>query len=169
MRIDKALKALLKFSQSTMDKGGKDIAAKHRAQFTQGKDHKGKNFKAYRPYYAQKKASGNAAKNQISTQTSPVNLVLTGDMVNAFDFISSTIDGTEVGFDYGITDNKQAQKMQDLADGKIGNKVIKSRKRIVASDQNLGPMVESALATLFVNQINGNLKKLTGRPTVINI
>jgi len=169
MRIDKALKALLKFKKTDMDQGGKDIAKKHRAQIVSGKDHKNKSFKEYRPLYAQKKASGNAAKNQISTQTNPVNLVLTGDMINAFDFISSTVDGTEVGFDYGIEDTKQAQKMQWMADGVFGKKTIKSRRRIVASDDNLGSTVESALATLFVNQINKNLKKLTGRPTIIRM
>ena len=61
-------------------------------------------------------------------------MVLTGDMNDAFDFISSTVEGTEVGFDYGIEDTKQAQKMQWMADGVFGKKTIKSRRRIVASD-----------------------------------
>ncbi len=176
MTLDKALERILDFKKSDMNKHGKRIAKKHREQFTAGVDRMGKFFKAYSPSYAKKKRAGQVRKDQISKQVYPVNLTLTGKMSKSFGFIKSystkgeAFFNGEIGFDYGITDGKQAQRMMDLADGKFGKKTIRSKKRIVAADQRLGPKVEFALAEMFVKQIVNNLNRLTSRTkTVINI
>ena len=89
MTLDKALERILDFTTAEMDHHGKKIAEKHRMQFISGKNHMGKAFKPYSKKYAAKKAAGKAAKNQVSKQTNPVNLVLTGNLVKSFNHMKS--------------------------------------------------------------------------------
>ena len=169
MDVDKALNKILDFAEKELDQHSKKIAEQHRAQFASGLNRMGKPFKAYSKEYARKKAAGKAAKNQLSKQTNPVNLVLTGKLFDEFEHIKSH-KGAEIGFDYGIDDAKLGQRLHDFAKGRYGKKNIPSKKRIVASDQRLGPKVEIALVKMFVEQIVNNLNRLARRAkTVVNM
>ena len=170
MNVDKALKNILKFNNKDMDQHGKRIAAKHAGQFTSGIDADGKPFEPYTVQYANKKKAGKAAKNQVSTITSPVNLTLTGQLLKEFEHISSTTEFSEIGFDYGVEDPVLGQRLHDFAKGRYGKKINRTRKRVVAANQKVGPRIEIALVDMFVSQIVNNLNRLAKRAkTVINV
>ena len=101
------IKEIMKFTPASLNKMGKELASTHKAQAQDGIDADGKQFARYTTRYARRKAAGVASKNQISKQTNPVNLMLTGAMWKAWKYIKSNVS-QELSIDYGIEDVEQA-------------------------------------------------------------
>ena len=96
-------------------------------------------------------------------------------MFSAFGFLDAKVDG-ELSLDYGIGGGKEAVKMKAHAMGRFGRPSKKSKitrkpskKRIVAKTGVVGPMVEDAIGKMFLGVFLQNLRRLTGRPIIINM
>ena len=170
------IKEIIKFRPSDIKKMGEELTKTHKFQAQDGIDADGKRFPSYTPRYARRKAAGKAAKNQISKQTNPVNLTLTGAMWKEFKYQRYAVVDSEIHIDYGIKDAEQAKKMVALQKGRFGKPSKKSRitnrkdkARVVAKNQKVGPEVEDRIALLFARNIEKNLKRLTNRPTIIRM
>ena len=126
------------------------------------KDHKGQPFKAYTPAYEKRKKARKAAKNQISSLPTP-NLTLTGKMLNSIRLIRAG----RSGFVYGITDPKEAAKMEGHQTGVFGKNTNKRKKRIISSSEKngnavppeIGEMIMDEIGKQVVRQITTELKK----------
>lgn len=172
------LEKLLKFTDSDLQKYGREIAKVHVQQVKKGigaSKQGGKQFPAYTIPYMRKKAANKAGPKQISTKVVPVDLTLSGGMLNAFGYLDSKVD-SELSLDYGIGGGKEAEKMQAHALGRFGKPSKKSKitrlpnkKRIVAKNGVVGPMVELAIGKMFLGVFLQNLRRLTGRPIIINM
>ena len=174
------LEQLLKFTRSDLQKHGREIAKVHIKQAQKGigvgKNKLGGNtFPAYTVDYRRRKAANKTGLKQKSTRTSPPDLTLTGDMFSAFGFLDAKVDG-ELALDYGIGGGKEAVKMKAHAMGRFGRPSKKSKitrkpskKRVVAKNGAVGPMVEEAIGKMFLGVFLQNLRRLTGRPIIINM
>lgn len=172
------LEQLLKFTDSDLKKYGREIAKVHVKQVQKGigaSKQGGKIFPPYTADYKRRKGNKTAAKNQVSTKTNPPNLTLTGDMLDAFGYLDSKV-GSELELNYGIGGGKEAVKMKAHAMGRFGRPSKKSKitqrpdkKRVVAKNGVVGPMVEDAIGKMFLGVFLQNLRRLTGRPIVINM
>nr|BAR34994.1 hypothetical protein [uncultured Mediterranean phage uvMED] len=174
------LEKLLKFTKSDLQKYGREIAKVHIKQAQKGigvgKNKLGGNtFTPYTAEYRRRKGANKTGLKQKSTRTSPPDLTLTGDMFSAFGFLDAKVDG-ELALDYGIGGGREAVKMQAHALGRFGRPSKKSKitrkpnkKRIVAKNGAVGPMVEKAIGNMFLGVFLQNLRRLTGRPIVINM
>ena len=183
MKIDDLLdlNKLLHFTKRDAIVGGKKINADHKKQIQQGIDANGLEFLPYTARYAHEKKNQKYLKRgQISTQTKPPNLTLTGQMLNAFKYLGSSVSN-EIKIEYGITDDLQAKKMIGNNLGRFGKKrstdskgrrrrKVVSRansKREVAKNQKVGPFVESSIVNLFAEVIGRNIKKLDKKTIVV--
>lgn len=172
------LEKLLKFTKSDLQKYGREIAKVHIKQAQKGigaAKQGGKTFPPYTADYKRRKGANKTGLKQKSTRTSPPDLTLTGDMFSAFGFLDAKVDG-ELSLDYGIGGGREAVKMQAHALGRFGKPSKKSKitrrpakKRIVAKNGVVGPMVEKAIGNMFLGVFLQNLRRLTGRPIVINM
>lgn len=172
------LEKLLKFTKSDLQKYGREIAKVHIKQAQKGigaAKQGGKTFPMYTADYKRRKGANKTGLKQKSTRTSPPDLTLTGDMFSAFGFLDAKVDG-ELSLDYGIGGGREAVKMQAHALGRFGKPSKKSKitrrpakKRIVAKNGVVGPMVEKAIGNMFLGVFLQNLRRLTGRPIVINM
>lgn len=123
------------------------------------RDHRGQPFVAYTPAYEKRKKARKAAKNQISSLPTP-NLTLTGKMLNSIRLIRAG----RSGFVYGITDSKEAAKMEGHQTGVFGKNTNKRKKRIISSKKNavppeIGEMIMDEIGKQVVRQITTELKK----------
>lgn len=123
------------------------------------RDHRGQPFVAYTPAYEKRKKARKAAKNQISSLPTP-NLTLTGKMLNSIRLIRAG----RSGFVYGITDLKEAAKMEGHQTGVFGKNTNKRKKRIISSKKNavppeIGEMIMDEIGKQVVRQITTELKK----------
>jgi len=173
------LKKLLKFTQNDARIGGSDLAMTHKKQILKGIDADGQRFNDYTAKYAKEKSGGEYA-GQISSKISPPNLTLTGQMLKSFKFIKSNVGG-ELSIQYGITDDKQAQKMIGNNLGRFGKrrmpdakgrkrkKVVKrtDSRRVVAANQKVGPDVEKGIVNMFAEVIGKNIRKLDKHQVVV--
>ena len=172
------LEKLLKFTKSDLQKYGREIARVHIKQAQKGigaAKQGGKTFPMYTADYKRRKGANKTGLKQKSTRTSPPDLTLTGDMFSAFGFLDAKVDG-ELSLDYGIGGGREAVKMQAHALGRFGKPSKKSKitqrpdkKRVVAKNGVVGPMVEDAIGKMFLGVFLQNLRRLTGRPIVINM
>ena len=170
------LEQLLKFTDSDLKKYGREISKVHVKQVKKGiSANKGKIFSPYTNAYRRRKEAKKAAPRQISTQVNPPNLTLTGDMLDSFGYLDSKV-GDELELNYGIGGGKEAVKMKAHAMGRFGRPSKKSKitqrpdkKRIVAKNGSVGPMVEDAIGKMFLGVFLQNLRRLTGRPIIINM
>ncbi len=172
------LEQLLKFTKSDLQKYGREIAKVHIKQAQKGigaAKQGGKTFPMYTADYKRRKGANKTGLKQKSTRTSPPDLTLTGDMFSAFGFLDAKVDG-ELSLDYGIGGGREAVKMQAHAMGRFGRPSKKSKitrkpskKRIVAKNGVVGPMVEKAIGKMFLGVVLQNLRRLTGRPIIINM
>jgi hypothetical protein len=172
------LEKLLKFTKSDLQKYGREIAKVHIKQAQKGigaAKQGGKTFPMYTADYKRRKGANKTGLKQKSTRTSPPDLTLTGDMFSAFGFLDAKVDG-ELALDYGIGGGREAVKMKAHALGRFGKPSKKSKitrrpakKRIVAKNGVVGPMVEKAIGNMFLGVFLQNLRRLTGRPIVINM
>lgn len=172
------LEKLLKFTKSDLQKYGREIARVHIQQAQKGigaAKQGGKTFPGYTADYKRRKGANKTGLNQKSTKTSPPDLTLTGDMFSAFGYLDSNVDG-ELSLDYGIGGGKEAVKMRAHSLGRFGKPSSKSKvtykpskKRIVAKNGTVGPMVENAIGKMFLGVVLQNLRRLTGRPIIINM
>lgn len=168
---------LIKFSAADIKRHAEDIKSTHVRQAKRGIDANGKRFPGYTPKYARLKGSRRADPNQISTKNVVPDLTLTGSMWDAFDVIMSGQLGAEIFIDYGIfISGSAATKMTAHAQGRFGRPsgsgkvtVRPDKKRIVAAKQKVGPDVEKEIVRMIATNIEKNLKKLTNRPTVIQM
>ena len=169
------IKEVMKFTPSSLKRMGEELAETHKQQAQNGIDAKGNPFSVYTRLYKRRKAAGKAAIGQISKQTNPVNLKLTGAMWKSWKYIRSNVS-QELSIDYGIEDTDQAKKLTALQKGRFGKPskkskvtIRKDKARVVAKNQKVGPEVEDRIALLFARNIENNLKKLTNRPTLIRM
>ena len=172
------LEQLLRFTRSDLQKYGREIAKVHIKQAQKGigaSKQGGKTFPPYTADYRRRKGANKTGLKQKSTRTSPPDLTLTGDMFSAFGFLDAKVDG-ELSLDYGIGGGKEAVKMKAHAMGRFGRPSKKSKitrkpskKRMVAKTGVVGPMVEDAIGKMFLGVFLQNLRRLTGRPIIINM
>jgi len=101
-------------------------------------------------------------------------------MLKSFKFIKSNVGG-ELSIQYGITDDKQAQKMIGNNLGRFGKrrmpdakgrkrkKVVKrtDSRRVVAANQKVGPDVEKGIVNMFAEVIGKNIRKLDKHQVVV--
>lgn len=163
-----SLAKLYRFPAVFFNSLGQNVVKAHRRYIRQiKKSHTGRRFAPYakgkkgQVSYAQKKAAGKAAKGraQISRSTVP-DLTLTGDMLNSLRMIVAEPNG----FRYGITDPKQAAKLEGNQTGIFGKNVKKSSKRIISSENHAVPpeirkMIMEEMSKQVVRQITTELKK----------
>ena len=169
------IKEMMRFTPSDLKKFGEDITQTHIKQIKKGIDADGKEFEGYTEPYRTRKRDGIAAKNQASKQVQPPDLTLTGAMLKEFKFINSSVS-EELSIDYGIKNAQQAKKMNALRLGRFGKPskrgrvtIRKDKARVVAKNQKLGPEVEERIAFNFAKNIEKNLRRLTNRPTIIQM
>lgn len=166
------LKRLLDFQQRDVDEFGRKITKKHLDQIRLGIDADSRIFQPYTAGYKQRKGAGKIGKRQISTQTHPPNLTLTGDMLNAFKYIKGHGGKAELEIDYGIEDDRQAKKLIGNQTGRFrlpNNQIINrsDKKRVIARYNKVGPMVESFITAMFAIVIARNIQRILKRQTVI--
>ena len=166
------LKRLLDFQQRDVDEFGKKITKKHLDQIRLGIDADSRQFQPYTEGYKKRKGAGTVSRRQVSTQTHPPNLTLTGDMLNAFKYIKGHGGKAELEIDYGIEDVKQAKKLRGNQTGRFrlpNNKIIhrSDKKRVIARHNKVGPMVESLITAMFAVVIARNIQRRLKRQTVI--
>lgn len=157
-----SLAKLYRFPAVFFNSLGQNVVKAHRRYIRQlKKSHTGRRFVKYTTAYAKKKAAGKAAKGraQISRSTVP-DLTLTGDMLNSLRMIVAEPNG----FRYGITDPKQAAKLEGNQTGIFGKNVKKSKKRIISSENHAVPpeirkMIMEEMSKQVVRQITTELKK----------
>ena len=169
------IKEMMRFTPSDLKKFGEDITQTHIKQIKKGIDADGEGFEGYTEPYRTRKSAGTAAKNQASKQVQPPDLTLTGAMLKEFKFINSSVS-EELSIDYGIKNAQQAKKMNALRLGRFGKPskrgrvtIRKDKARVVAKNQKLGPEVEERIAFNFAKNIEKNLRRLTNRPTIIQM
>lgn len=82
----------------------------------EGKDKKGKKFKAYTKSYAERKKTGKAGPKGVATshQTSPPNLRLTGEMLGSISPGKATKSGVEIVFRQGAKVEGNAKRGRDI-------------------------------------------------------
>ena len=156
---------MLKFSKSEIGAMADRTLSRHKKQIQSGYDANGKSFDEYADHYAARKKNMYYAKRgQISAQTDPVNLTLTGKMLKAFQVLKADYKTKELKFRYGTKANKQGIKLNQHNDG-VGNLPI----RKIAEDQALGKIVENGIVQDFANQIGKNLKRMTKTKYVVKL
>tara|TARA_R110000787_G_C13281826_1_gene432620 strand:+ start:225 stop:734 length:510 start_codon:yes stop_codon:yes gene_type:complete len=157
-----SLSKLFRFPAVFFNSLGQNVVKAHRRYIRDlKKSHTGRRFVKYTTAYAQKKAAGKAAKGraQISKSTSP-DLTLTGDMLDSLRMIVAEPNG----FRYGITDPKQAAKLEGNQTGIFGKNVKKSKKRIISSEKHAVPpeireMIMEEMSKQVVRQITSELRR----------
>jgi len=154
---------MLKFTPDDIKRMAHSTAMRHRDQIFQGKDANNKPFQKYSTSYAKRKKA-KKFKNQINTSTSPVNMTLTGKMLNSFEVIKTNFKGKEIKFQYGIKKNKQGTKMHEHNEGEGS-----LPKRLIAGEQALGKKVEEGIVRDFANNIAQNLSRMTKTKHVVRI
>jgi len=161
-------KKLLQFTDKELKTHARTLVDVHRKQIAKGVDHEGKPFAKYSKMYAKSKSAKAFNKQgQISTQTNPVNLKLTGKLLQQFSFISSKIKG-ELLIKYGFKSDRIAKERGMNADKRMTSLTHgKKTKRVIASSNNLGPDVEDALGHIFASQIANNLARFFKRKTKV--
>jgi hypothetical protein len=147
---------MLRFTSDDMKRIAHKTAMRHRDQIFQGKDANDKPFEKYNERYAENKKA-KKFENQINSSTNPVNMTLTGKMLNAFQVIKANFKGRELKFQYGIKKNKQGTKMNQHNEGIPG----KLPKRVIADDQALGSKVEEGIVRDFADNVAKNLSRMT--------
>lgn len=147
-KIPGILRGLLKFNETDLQNFAKKIRDKHVEQSRKGIDAFGKKFVDYSPSYRIKKAKRGFAK-QVSTQVSPPNLTLTGSMFKKFQ-VMSTKTGPELQIKYGIKSNKDGHKLAK-----------NNKKRVIASSNKVGPLVQKEVVDMFEKNTQKNLKKIS--------
>ena len=141
------------FSKPFFTALGKSIAKAHkRSIFTKGLDHAGNTFDDYTPAYKKQKQA-------LGKYTGKVDLTLSGEMKNAFKFISAD----KSGFSYGIEgdesiDDSMAQRMDFQGTQK------KKRKRFTTTKTNPTPpaeqqMIGKEMAKQVVKNFTKELRK----------
>jgi hypothetical protein len=132
---------------------GKNVAKAHkRSIFKKGLDHAGNTFEDYTPAYKKQKQA-------LGKYTGKVDLTLSGNMKNAFQFI----DADKTGFSYGIEgdeskDKTMAQRMDFQGPRK------KTRKRFTTTKTNPTPpaqqeMIGKEMAKQVVRSFTKELRK----------
>jgi len=132
---------------------GKNVTKAHkRSIFRKGLDHAGKTFKDYTPAYKKQKQA-------LGKYTGKVDLTLSGEMKNAFQFI----DADKTGFSYGIEgDEAQDDTMAQRMDFQGPRK--KTRKRFTTTKTNPTPpaeqeMIGKEMAKQVVRSFTKELRK----------
>lgn len=147
-KIPGILRGLLKFNETDLKNFAKKIRDKHVEQSKKGIDAFGKTFADYSPSYRRKKAKRGFAK-QVSTQVSPPNLTLTGSMFKKFQVMSTRTE-PELQIKYGIKSNKDGHKLAK-----------NNKKRVIASSNRVGPLVQKEVVDMFEKNTQKNLKKIS--------
>jgi len=156
------IKKALRFDTAFFTQLGKTVVKKHKSHIQKKKvDVHGKAFAPYTKAYERRKKSGNAVKSgqkQLSFSTTP-DLTLTGDMFEKFRLVSANKDG----FEYGITDPKQANKLIGNQTGFFGKNINKSKKRLVSTEsqplpKDLQEMVTKEMSKQIVRQISKEIR-----------
>ena len=157
-------KKIIAFTDRDLKSFGRTVAETHKRQILKGIDADGNQFTKYSKVYAQKKRDGEF-KKQISKQTSPVNLTLTGQLLKNFRFLSSSAKKRfgkgELFIKYGFQSDSIA-KDRGMNDDKRSTSLVhgKKTKRVIASTNSIGPDAEQAVAHIFASQIAKNLQRL---------
>ena len=132
---------------------GKNVAKAHkRSIFKKGLDHAGNRFKDYTPAYKKQKQA-------LGKYTGKVDLTLSGNMKNAFQFI----DADKTGFSYGIEgDEAEKGSMAERMDFQGPRK--KTRKRFTTTKTNPTPpaeqeMIGKEMAKQVVRSFTKELRK----------
>ena len=160
-----SLAKIFKFSSVFFNALGQNVVKAHVRHVRQRKKgHTGRRFPAYakgkkgQVSYAKRKAAGKAAPNQISRSATP-DLTLTGDMLNSMRLIVAEPNG----FRYGITDPKQAAKLEGNQAGIFGKNKKLSKKRIISSKNHPIPpdvrkMIGKEMSKQIVRQISKEIR-----------
>jgi len=143
---------LLKFKESDLEKGGKNIVNQHKLQINRGIDNQGREFKPYSVKYRSKKVAGKFGSKQISRRGHPPDLRLTGEMLNKFQYISNTID-KELHIKYGIEDQKQGKKLKE-----------NNKDRVIVGSNRIGPLPQMAVVKMIAGTVKKNLERLSRQP-----
>jgi len=155
-----SLAKLYRFPAVFFNSLGQNVVKAHRRYIRQlKKGHTGKRFVKYTTAYEKRKAAGKAAPNQISKSTAP-DLTLTGKMLNSLRLIVAEPNG----FRYGITDPKEAAKLEGNQTGIFGRNIREGKKRIISSENHAVPpeireMIMEEMSKQVVRQITTELKK----------
>tara|TARA_Y100001973_G_C5147410_1_gene306181 strand:- start:672 stop:1139 length:468 start_codon:yes stop_codon:yes gene_type:complete len=148
---------IIKFTSSDVDHLAKRTMKMHSGQIFEGKDVNGNEFKKYSKSYKKRKAAGKY-KNQISTQVSPPNLTLTGNMLHNMTVLKTNYQTKELKFTYGYKKNRSGTKF-----------FHNNKTRTMVDDQALGPLVEDLLVRDFADNIAKNLERMTKTKFVVKI
>ena len=151
------LSQMLKFTTEDTKRLADNTVKRHRLQIRSGFGSDNKKFKPYKPNYAKRKRAGKFPK-QTTRSIDPVNMTLTGAMLNKFDTIKSDYKTKEIKFTYGLKKNK------------AGTKFFNNNKtRTMVDDQELGNSVEEGIVDDFTKVINKNLQRMTTTKYIANM
>ena len=150
IKVSRFLRNLLKFQDDALKSYAQKIRDKHVEQTQKGIDAFGKRFVDYVPSYRIKKSRRGFAK-QVSIQVTPPNLTLTGRMFKKFQ-VMSTRTGPELQIKYGIKSNKDGHKLAK-----------NNKKRVIASSNRIGPLVQKEVVEMFAKNTQQNLKKISSQ------
>ena len=157
-----SLAKIFKFSAVFFNALGQNVVKAHVRHVRQlKKSHTDRRFASYTKAYEKKKTAGKAApkgKTQISRSSTP-DLTLTGDMLNSMRLIVAEPNG----FRYGITDPKQAAKLEGNQTGIFGKNRKPSKKRIISSENHPIPpdireMIGKEMSKQIVRQISKEIR-----------
>jgi len=162
-------KKIIDFPKSDLKQYGKILVKTHLKQIDKGIDANGKPFTKYSKVYREQK-SANAFKKQgqISKQTHPVNLKLTGKLFKHFILQHAEFIRGELTWIYGFVNTRIARD-RGMADDARSKSMVhgKKTKRVIASSNKLGPDVEEAVGHIFASQVAKNLQKHLKKRTVV--
>ena len=151
------IKKALRFDMSFFTQLGKTVVKKHKSHIQKKKlDVRGKPFTQYTKAYERRKTNGNAVKSgqrQESFSAVP-DLTLTGDMFRSFKLLKSD----SKGFEYGIVDSKQANKLIGNQTGFFGKNINKSKKRLVSTERQPLPkdLQEMVMKEMYQKAVSEN-------------
>ena len=156
------IKKALRFDMKFFTQLGKIVVKKHKSHIQKKKlDVRGERYEPYTKAYERRKKNGNAVKSgQTQKSFSAVpDLTLTGDMFKSFKLLTSDSEG----FEYGITDPKQANKLIGNQTGFFGkNKNTNSIRRVSTESQplpkDLQQMITKEMSKQIVRQISKEIR-----------
>ena len=160
---------ILHFPKHDLKSHGEKLVKTHLKQIDKGIDADGNQFTKYsKVYREQKKANAFKKEGQISTQTHPVNLKLTGKLFKHFILQHAEFIRGELTWIYGFVNTRIARD-RGISDDSRSKSIVhgKKTKRVIASSNKLGPDVEDALGHIFASQIANNLARFFKRKTKV--